>query len=171
MIISFIVLWLSVHWLPCIRHMSTKSSIDRAHAQSYLIYHCLNWPHSPPQTTSRLIHAMSHNYTKKSPLVTTGCHTFTPQNAPSSLTVSTRHPIHQYLNRPHSPPQMASRSNQLFFHNSLTRQTNRQTDGCTDRRGNKPVPTPGYALLLLLQPSYSPLDFVQDYPVEPVPER
>jgi len=46
-------------------------------------------PHSPPQTTFRSIHAISHNYATKSPLLTMGCPTFTPKIAPSTLTIST----------------------------------------------------------------------------------
>jgi len=36
---------------------------------------------SPPPMTARLVHALPHNYTTKSPLVTMGCPKFTPKTA------------------------------------------------------------------------------------------
>ena len=47
-----------------------------------------------------------------------------------SLPFEDNHPhvIHPSLNRPHSPPQMASRCNQPFCHNTLCRLTDRLTD-------------------------------------------
>jgi len=53
------------------------------------------------------------------------------------------HLIHPSLDRPYSPPQTASGSNQSFFLNSPTGQTDRPTDGI----GDNPVPTRAYALL------------------------
>jgi len=50
-----------------------------------------------------------------------------PQNCPFSF-YDHPHLIHPSLDRPQSPPQTASRSNQLFFHNSCTGHTYRQTD-------------------------------------------
>jgi len=41
--------------------------------------------------------------------------------------------IHPSLNRPHSPSQMASGSNQPFCHNTLSRPIHRPTDGLGDR--------------------------------------
>ena len=41
--------------------------------------------------------------------------------------------IHPSLDRLHSPPQTTSRSNRPFFHNTPTRQTDRQADRPTDR--------------------------------------
>jgi len=58
---------------------------------------------------------------------TTGCPTFTPKTATYPSMIST-HLIHPSLNCPHLPPQMASRSDQLFFHNSPTTLTDGQTD-------------------------------------------
>jgi len=75
---------------------------------------------SPPLT-------VKNNYAKKSPLVTMGCPTFTPK-LPIPLRRSPPDLIHPPFKWPHSPPQMASRSNQPFSHNSPTRQTDRHTD-------------------------------------------
>ena len=64
------------------------------------------------------------------------------------------HLIHPSLDQPHSPPQMASRSNQpFFFHNSppdrLTDwQIKRPTDRPTDGIGDNSVPSASYALLI-----------------------
>jgi len=44
---------------------------------------------------------------------------------------------------------MASRFNHPFFRNSPTGQTNRRTDGPTDGIGDKCVPTPVYAVLIV----------------------
>jgi len=54
------------------------------------------------------------------------------------------HLIHPSLDQPHSPPQMASRSNQSLFH-----LTDRSTNGPTDGIGDKFVPNlpPPYSLL------------------------
>jgi len=51
-----------------------------------------------------------------------------PQNCQFPLGNLQPHLIHPYLDRSHSPSQMASRSNLLFFHNSPIGQTDRQTD-------------------------------------------
>jgi len=69
-----------------------------------------------------------------SPLVTTGRPKFTPktplrQSPPSSE-------IHPSLDRPHSPPQMASGSNQPFCLNTLSGPTHRHTDRPTDGTGS-----------------------------------
>ena len=63
-----------------------------------------------------------------------------PKKMPFPLVRSPPHLIHTSFDRPHSPIQMASRSNQPFFHNSPTGQTDTPTD-------NKPVPVPADALL------------------------
>jgi len=63
-----------------------------------------------------------------------GCPIFTSKTAPS-LRLSPPHLIHPSVNRNHSPLQTASRSNQPFFHNSPTGQTDRQMgwrQACTD---------------------------------------
>jgi len=54
-------------------------------------------------------------------------------------------PIYSSLNRPHSLPQMASRSNQPFCRSTPSKPTGRLTDGIND----KSVPTPAYALLIV----------------------
>jgi len=69
----------------------------------------------------------------KGPLVTMGRPKFTPQNYPfpSTISIPSNTPS---LNRPDSPSQTASRSNQLFCHNTQTeRPTDRQTGRLTDR--------------------------------------
>jgi len=63
----------------------------------------------------------------KSPLVTVRCaHLLT--KCPFHFGDLHLHLIHPSFDRPHSPPHTASTSNQLFFHNSSTRQTDRTTD-------------------------------------------
>ena len=52
----------------------------------------------------------------------------------TSLSQSPPHLIHPSLDRLHSPLQTASGSNQSFFHNSSTRQTDQQTDRQTKRQ-------------------------------------
>jgi len=84
-------------------------------------------PHSPLQTLVRSLHALLHNYTMKSPLVTMGRPKFTPK-VPILLGDLYPHLIHPSLDRPHSPPQTASRSKQPFFHNSPTGQTDTPID-------------------------------------------
>ena len=92
----------------------------------------LHWPHSPHQTTARLVHAPPHNYATKFPLVTMGCPKFTPKTA-LPLWQSPPHLIHPSLDRPHSPSQMASGSNQPFCHSTLSGQTDSHIDRLTDR--------------------------------------
>jgi len=112
------------------------------------IHRSLGRSHSPPQTTSRSIHAISHNYAINSPLVSTGCPTFIAKTAPSSSTIST-HLIHPSLGPRPTPLTTPSRSNQLFFHNSPTGQTDRPTDGPSDEIGDKSVPTAACGLLIV----------------------
>jgi len=82
---------------------------------------------SPPLTAE-------NNYATKSPFVTMACPTFTPKIAPS-LRRSPSHLIHPSLDGPHSPPQTASRSSQLFSHSTVFG----QTDAQTDRRSRRQV--------------------------------
>ena len=64
-----------------------------------------------------------------------GCPTFTSKTAPP---FDDLHPSNiPILDWPHSPPLMASRSNQPFFHNSPTKQTD--THWPTDGIGTKPL--------------------------------
>ena len=85
-----------------------------------------------------------NNYATKSPMVIVGCPTFNPKIAASPSTFST-HLTHPSLDRPHSPPQTASRFNHPFGHSTLSRQTDRMTDGL----GENSVPTLAYALLIV----------------------
>jgi len=57
---------------------------------------------------------------------------FTPKSA-HSLRRSPPHLIHSSLDRRHSPSQTASGSNQPFWHNTLSGQTDRPTHGIRDR--------------------------------------
>jgi len=87
----------------------------------------------PPKTplttpkTARLVHAILHNYTTKSPLVTMGCPKFTPKTAPSPSTISTQ--SYNLIPRP-TPLTTPNgiRSNQPFCNNTLSRPTDKQTD-------------------------------------------
>jgi len=111
-------------------HTPSKNSPFSWGMWTHLTHQFLSRPHSAPQTTSRLIHTFSHNYTTNSPLVTMGCPTFTPKTAHSPLTIST------LSNKPIPRPtpcttQMASRCNQPFP--QFTHQTDRLTD-TWDRR-------------------------------------
>jgi len=98
----------------------------------HTIHECLGRPHSPRQTTTRLVHALLHNYATKSPLVTMGCPNFTPK-LPLSFDDSHPHLIHPSLDQPHSPPQMASGSS--CFATIHCGQTDRPTDWLTDGPG------------------------------------
>ena len=49
----------------------------------HLIQQCLGRPHAPPQTAGPTVHALSHSYATKSPLVTMGHPIFVPKIAPS----------------------------------------------------------------------------------------
>jgi len=88
-------------------------------------------------TSARSIHALSHNYATKAPLVTMVWPKFTPKTSPSPSTITTR--IHASLYRLHSLPQMASGSNQSFCHSTLSSQTVRETNEPTDRHTDRPM--------------------------------
>ena len=91
-------------------------------------------PHSPSPTTARALHALLNNYATTSPLVRMGRPKINPQNClfPSTITTPS-------LDRPHSPSQTASGSNQPFCHNTLSGPTDRQTYRPTDKLGNRSV--------------------------------
>jgi len=82
-------------------------------------------------------HALPHNYATKCPLVTMGCLKFHPKRP--FLWRSPPHLIHPSLDWPHSPSQMASRSNQLFCHSTLSGPTDTHTE--TDRWARRQVYT------------------------------
>jgi len=71
--------------------------------------------------------SLSHNYATKSYWLQWDAPNSTPK---WSFSFDDHHPhlIHPSLGRLHSPSQTASRSNQPFCHNTLSRQTDRQTD-------------------------------------------
>ena len=54
------------------------------------------------------------------------------------------HLIHPSLDRPYSPTQTASRSNQPFCHSTTFGQSDRQTERPTDGTDDKSAPTPAY---------------------------
>jgi len=103
-----------------------KPPLSLARFGLHLMHPSLGRSYSPSQTPTRSPHALLHKYATKSHwLYTTGCPTFTPEIAPSPSAISTPS-IHPSLGRPHSAPQAAFRSNQPFFHNSPTAQTDMQ---------------------------------------------
>jgi len=55
-----------------------NSSFPLRHVDRHLIHQCLGPPHSPRQTTARLVHARPRIYATKAPLFTMGCPKFTP---------------------------------------------------------------------------------------------
>jgi len=100
---------------------------------------CGNFPHFSSVS-------LSHNYATKSPLVTIGRPKFTPKTHSSAITTHLTHPS---TDRTHT--QTASGSNQPFCHNTLSEQTDRQTDTQTDRWDRRQVYfNSAYALLILV---------------------
>ena len=95
-------------------------------------------PHSPPQTATRSLHALLHNYATKSPLVTmgSGC-PYSPQNCPFScgdlclhLLASSLDPATHYPKRHPGP---ISRFSTIHWTNRHTHTlTHTQTDGIDD---------------------------------------
>jgi len=83
---------------------------------------------------ARLVNAFSHNYATQSPSAKWD-DPHLPAKLPLPIGRSPPHLIHQSLDRPHSPPEMASRSSQPFFYNLPTR----WTDGQTNRPTNRPT--------------------------------
>jgi len=133
------VIWEELHCHPSRQRMDSPAACAMPTADEYN-HSTDSTQHSHHRSTS--MHAIPHNYTTKSPLVTMGCPTFTPK-LPFLLRWSPPHLIYPSLDWSHSPPQTASRSNNPFFHNSPT---NRQTDPTDGLRDNS-VPSPTYALL------------------------
>jgi len=88
-------------------------------------------PRPTPLTTPTAARSV-HTLCNKFPLVTMGCPTLTPKTALSPLMITT-HLIHPFLDWPRLLPQMASRSNQPFCYNALSRQTDRLTNGIGNR--------------------------------------
>ena len=76
-----------------------------------------------------------NDYATKSPLVTIGC-PHLPPKLPFPFDNRYLHLIHSSVDRPHSLPQTASRSNQPCFHNSSTAEIDRRTrrQACTNSR-------------------------------------
>ena len=83
----------------------------------------------------------SRTTTQQSPLVTMGRPKITP-NCPFAF--DDNYPIkytHPSTDRPHSPLQTASGSNQPFYHSTLSGQTDGRTDGQTDRQTDRHMMT------------------------------
>jgi len=76
----------------------------------HIIHQCLDRPHWLPQTAAQSVHALLYNHPKKSPLVTIGRPTFTPNC-----------PLPYPWTQDDLPSQTASRFNQPFFHNTPDR--------------------------------------------------
>jgi len=105
---------------------TSKPPLPLGHMDSNLIHQCQ--PHSPPKwQLGRFMHFRTT--TQQSPhwLQWNAPH-LTPKLPLPHSTISKSHLIHHSLNLSHSPPQTASRSNQPFFHNSSTEQTDQLTD-------------------------------------------
>jgi len=108
---------------------SPKQPLPLGRVDLHLVHQCLGPPHSPCQMTARSVHALLHNYTTKSPLVTMGCPN-SPKNCPfpSPITTPSSTPIPC-----HSLSQKATRSNQPFCHSTLSGETVTQSHTQTDR--------------------------------------
>jgi len=89
----------------------------------HLTHECLCPPHSARQTTARSLYALSHNDATKSPLVRlyNGTPQIHPPNCPFPFDDHHQNLMHPYRARLHSPPQMASGSNQPCCHCSRVR--------------------------------------------------
>jgi len=74
-----------------------------------------------PQSNLRRVH-------HKEPIGYNGTPQIHPQNCPFPFDDHHIHLIHPSVDRPHSPSQTASGSNQQFCHNTLSGETDRQTD-------------------------------------------
>ena len=64
-----------------------KPPLPLRHVDPHSVRQCLGAPHSPRQTTARLVHALLHNYATKAPLVTMP--QLHPKTAPSPSTITT----------------------------------------------------------------------------------
>jgi len=109
-----------------------NSPFPLRHVDPHLIHQCLGPPHSPYQTTARLLYALPHNYATKAPLVTMGRPTFTPKlplafqrsPPPSNTPISQPTPTHH----PEQHPDPISHFATIHFADRPTdRQTDRQT--------------------------------------------
>ena len=103
------------------RNHARNSPFPLRHVDFNLTHECLGPPHSSGQTTARLLYALPHNDTTKSPLVIMGRCKFTPQNCPFPFDNHHQNLIHPYQAWPHSPPQTASGSNHPCCHCSHVR--------------------------------------------------
>jgi len=78
------------------------------------------------QTTNRLVQPFLHSSWQKVPIIYNKCPF--PPKLPLPMARSGPQVIHGSVGPPESSTQTASRSDQLFLHGSLVRQTDRQTD-------------------------------------------
>jgi len=102
------------------RNHARNSPFPLRHEDFHLTHEFLGQPHSPRQTTAPSLYALLHNDATNSPLVTMGRPKFTPKTA-LHLRRSPPKFSTPYQARPHSSPQTASGSNQLFCHSSHVR--------------------------------------------------
>ena len=97
----------------------------------HLIQQCLGPPHAPLQTAARTVEALSRTYAVKSPLVTMARPKFAPKSTPSRGPI----PKPQYLHYPWTRPTYNAKRHPdpIRRFSRCTGQTNRPTDGPTDR--------------------------------------
>jgi len=86
---------------------------------------------SPPQSNLGRARRLPSRHTSLAPI--------SPQNCPFPFDDHHSHLIHPSLHRSHSPPQNASGSNQPFYHNTLSGQTDTHTP--THGIGDRSIPT------------------------------
>jgi len=94
----------------------------------YIIHLSHGRPHSPPKLHLDRFTQFRTTTPLQSPHWLQWNAPHLPPKLPLSFRRSPSHLIHPSLERPHSPPETASRSNRPFFHNSPTGQTDRRTD-------------------------------------------
>ena len=130
-------------------YISCKVRIERAAFATKAKNAKVIWedPHRHPHLMAE------NNYATKSSLVTVGCPTFSlPPKLPLHFDDLHTHLMHPSLERHHSPPQMASRSNQPFF---TIHPLDRPTDRPTDRRASRQACTNSTHTLYWLHSSVS----------------
>jgi len=111
----------------------------------------LGWPHSPLQTAARSLNALPHNYVTNAPLVTIWDTPNSTQKPPLPFDDHHPHLIHPSFDRPYSPSQTASGSNQPFCHNTLCGPKDRPTDRQTDRWSRRMFHNTSAPLAMLIE--------------------
>jgi len=106
---------------------SQKQTLPFMYVDPHSVHRCLGPPHSPPK---RQLDRYTHfriTMQQRPHWLQWDAQNY-PQNCTFPFDDHQPHLIHPSLNWPHSTPQMASRSNQPFCHNTLCRQTDRPTN-------------------------------------------